>query len=79
MNFIDGHYKSETGETIEVKLVNGILYSRFSCDTRFTELLAQANDWSYGAPDYSIRPFGDDILLCKGYTIGLNPELYKRI
>jgi hypothetical protein len=77
--FNDGLFKSAKGEVIEVKLANGILNSRFSNETEFTELIACEEGWWFGYPDYSIKPAGNDILLSKGITIGLSPELFQRI
>jgi hypothetical protein len=77
--FNDGLFRSEKGEVIEVKLINGIPKVRFSNENKFNELIYNIEGSWFESQDYSIRFAGDAIFLTKGNRLDHNPELFQRI
>jgi hypothetical protein len=76
-NFKGGIFKWGT-EKVEIRVINDVLKVKFNNDENFTELRGGGNGWAW---DYgiSIKPWGNDILISKGDTIGENSVLYRRI
>lgn len=80
VKFHDVSFKSALGDFVETKIINGVLAAKFVGSNEFTEFQACNNEWWWAGPaDYSIKIHGDDILVSKGFTIGGNAVMYKRV
>ncbi len=74
-------FKSVAGDEVTVTMFDSsLLFAKFANFSEFVPFTECHEGWyTTGCQDYSIKMHGDDIFVSKGFEIGRNKVLYKRV